>query len=135
MVKRRQARQRQRLEALQKSAESYTAKAVQLGIKPDELEAAGKFVHSYGISDDLRDVILADETGPLITKYLSLHEDELDELVRMHPIQAALRIERQIKPKAAALKPRVSNAPEPPESVRNSATALKSLGPEGVTYE
>ena len=130
-----EARQQEQQRELMKAAETYSARAVQLGIKPDELQAAGNMVAKFGIDSNLAQMILQDDQGPLITKYLAANLEELDNINTLPVHQAAVRIATLIKQKAAALKPRVSNAPEPPESVRNSATALKNHGPEGVTYE
>lgn len=128
-------RQQRQQEDLYKAAETYTARAAQLGLKPDELQSAGKRVADYGIDPGLGELILQDDQGPLITQYLANNLMDLEHINALSPMQAAVYIATKIKPKAASLKPRVSNAPDPSDPPRNSATALKSLGPEGVTYE
>jgi hypothetical protein len=128
-------RQQRQQEALYKAAETYSARAVQLGMKPEELQAAGNMVARFGIDAGLGEMILHDDQGPLITKYLANNLADLEQINAMTPMQAAVYIATKVKPKAASLKPRVSNAPEPTDSVRNSASALKNLGPGGATYE
>ena len=70
---------------------------------------------------------MGDPDGPLITKYLATNPVELQEVVGMSPIQAALHIERSIKPKATQLRPRKSTTPNPPKSVEG-ASADSDLG-------
>ncbi len=130
-----QERQRQQQEAVLKAAETYTARAVQLGVKPDELHQAGNMVAQYGIDANLAEMILQDEQGPLITKYLSQNIMELAELNNLPVTQAAVRIATIIKQKAAALKPKVSTAPAPPQPVRSGGIGHKDYGIEGATYE
>jgi hypothetical protein len=65
------------------------------------------------IEDSLVQYILEDDHGPLITKYLSQNIGLLDNLRNMHPTRAAVMIATEIKSKAAALKPKFTNAPDP----------------------
>jgi len=98
-----QARQKQQ-EALNSKIENYASRAAKMGIKAEELQVAGATVSNFGIQEELVGFIIDDEQGPLITKYLSQNLTELDNLRNMSPIQAAIRITNEIKPKAAALK-------------------------------
>jgi hypothetical protein len=93
----------------------YNGRAVKLGLDASEVERAGETVVQYGISQDLATFILGDEEGPLITKYLAANPLELDALSRMSPMQAAIRVNAEIRTKAASLKPQISQAPEPTE--------------------
>lgn len=127
--------QRKQQEEFSKAVQGYSQTAVKLGLKPEELKSAGERVAQFGIHTDLVNLIIEDEHGPLITKYLSTNLEELEALNSMSPIKAAARIAKVIAPKAAALKPRVSNAPDPVEPVRGGAVPHKSLGPEGATFE
>lgn len=109
-------------EAIQKSAISYTSKANELGIKQEELQAAGNKVASYGLSDDLVMHILADSDGPLITKHLAANPQEGFELANLSPFAVGQFLDG-IKQKASALKPKTSNTVDPVESLQgNSVT-------------
>lgn len=130
-----QERQRQQQEATRKAVETYTARSVQLGLKQDELQHAGNMVAQFGIDLNLADMILHDEQGPLITKYLAQNLMELDEINRLPIAQAALRIGTVVKQKAAALKPRVSAAPDPIKPIGGGNLPHKELGPEGASYD
>jgi chromosome segregation ATPase len=113
----------------------YAERAVKLGIPANELQAAGETVAEFGVQQELVDFILEDDLGPAITKYLSQNVAELDNLRSMSPAQAAVRIDREIREKAAALKPKVNAAPDPVDTPNRAASAPKGKGPKGATFE
>jgi hypothetical protein len=80
-------------------------------------------------------VILADEYGPLITKYLANNVLELERVMSMPLASAAVYLDRAVKQKAAALKPKVNTAPDPIDSPRSTGTGQKARGPRGATFE
>jgi len=124
-----------RIESLNKNIDTYRGRAATYGIKPEELQAAGNTVANYGIHDDLVQFILDDDHGPLITKYLSRNPVELEELSRLSPAAAAVRIERIVRGKALALKPKVTATPDPTDRPRGSGVSPKERGPIGATFE
>lgn len=107
------AKQQSMQEDLNTKAISYSGRAKEFGIKPEELQQAGQMVASYGLSDDVAMFILDDEKGPLITRYLSSNHADAEKIAGMNPMQAALYIERTVKPKVAAVKQKQTNAPSP----------------------
>ena len=119
-----QAQQQQELirqqQELQQKAISYTENASKFGISAEELKTAGGKVASYGASEGLTMAILADEEGPLITKYLATNPVEVEELSAMNPYQAGAKLV-EIKSKAQALKPKTSNTPPPATKVDQQA--------------
>ena len=129
-----QARQKQQ-EALNSKIENYASRATKMGIKSEELQVAGATVSNFGIQDELVSFIIEDDHGPLITKYLSQNLTELDNLRSMSPIQAAIRITNEIKPKAVALKRKVNQAPDPVETPQGAGISPKPKGPKGATFE
>ena len=130
-----QQRWQEQQEALTSKVKSYSDRATKLGISPEELQQAGNTVAQFGIDDSIVNVILDESDGPLITKYLSKNPLELDSLRHLTPAQAAVRIATQIKQKAASLKPKVNNAPDPLEQPHGAGTAPKPRGPKGATFE
>jgi small-conductance mechanosensitive channel len=129
-----QARQKQQ-EVLNSKIENYASRATKMGIKPEELQVAGATVSNFGIQDELVSFIIEDDHGPLITKYLSQNLTELDNLRSMSPIQAAIRITNEIKPKAVALKRKVNQAPDPVDTPQGAGISPKPKGPKGATFE
>lgn len=119
--------QQQQLEQVRQQAADYATNAERLGIDKARLAQAGNTVAQYGINQDVAKAILADEQGPLITDYLASNVAELDQVVRMPPVQAALYIESRVKPKLQQLKPKTSSTPKPPSSIA-STNVDKDLG-------
>jgi len=126
--------QKQQEEMAQK-VKSYSDRATKLGITPEELQVAGNAVAQFGVDESIVGIILDEPEGPLITKYLSKNPLELDALRYLSPAQAAVRIATDIKQKAASLKPKVNNAPDPLEQPHGAGTAPKPRGPKGATFE
>lgn len=122
-------------EEMTEKVSSYSKRATSLGITSEELQQAGNTVAQFGIDDALVGVILEDEYGPLITKYLSKNPLELDTLRQITPAQAAVRIATHVKQKAASLKPKVNGAPDPLEHPHGAGSAPKPRGPKGATFE
>ena len=110
---------------VQESMVSYNKKAVELGIKQEELQAAGNAVASYGLSDDLVMHILADSDGPLITKHLAANPQDGYELASMSPFAVGQFLDG-IKTKASALKPKTSNAPAPVDNLQGVTSDFES---------
>jgi len=138
--------QAQRLQAQQEQARqdelmavvgTYTQRAKALGVKPEELQEASQVCGAFGLggNDPLTQFILADDQGPLITKYLAKNPLELEQLVAMPATQAAVRIATTIRAKAVALKPKVNTAPDPVDTPRSTGTGQKKRGPVGATFE
>lgn len=124
-------------EQLTKSMASYSSKAIELGIKPEELQAAGSKVATYGLSDDLVIHILNDSEGALITKHLAANPHDGYELVNMSPYSAGIFL-GEIKAKASSLKPKTSGAPAPAKRLSGQG-ANPELGKykylDGATFE
>lgn len=106
----------------------FNDRATQLGLDQTEIDQAGDTVAQYGINQDLVFFLLEDNEGPLITKYLAANPLELEALRNMNPMQAAIKVNSEIRERASSLKPQVSNAPEPPETI-NGGGVVESPNP------
>jgi len=122
-------------EVLVEKVQSYAQRAKTLGVSASDLQQAGSIVGQFGIDDSLVQYIIDDDQGPLITKYLSQNIAMLDNLRNMHPTRAAVMIATEIKANAAALKPRLTNAPDPIRRPQPSGIQAKPRGPQGATFE
>lgn len=91
----------------------FNSNAVKLGLDAQEVERAGNTVAQYGISADVASYILEDSEGPLIAKFLAANPLEIESLNTLSPMQAAIKLNNEIRTKAASLKPQISNAPDP----------------------
>jgi hypothetical protein len=125
-----------RQEALAAEAENYVQRASRLGISQVELQAAGNIVGQFGIghpNHPLTQFLLTDEQGPQIVKHLASDLVTLQHLAQLNPVQAAVMIATQIKPKLTAKQ--VNAPPEPVSRPRPSGSTRREYGPKGATYE
>ena len=129
-----QEQQRREAEDLRAKAQTYTERAVDLGVSPDELKVAGRVVASVGMDDSLVKYILTSEEGPAITVALSESPADLEALATMDPVSAAVHLERNIVPKVKR-KVKRQRPPEPVETLRGSGVPEEERGPKGATYE
>ena len=138
-IKQAQALQQQqeanrRQQEIEQNVANYKANATKLGVKQEELVMAAQTVANYGINEDLVLAIIGDDHGALITTYLANNIDDLDRVVRMSPIQAAMFIANEIKPKAVARKPKVSSAPEPTPRITGNGAERENPLLKGATF-
>lgn len=122
-------------EELNQQIQSYAQRATALGMTTAELQQAGNEVGRFGIHDSVAQTILRDDHGPLITKYLAANPVLLDEISRLDPVTAGIRIAVEVKPRALALKPKVNSAPAPLDTPANSGKTPSEGGPKGVKYD
>jgi len=131
-----EAANRAEQEQIQSLINDYDKRIVKLGLDVNMIKKAGEKVVEYGITGDLAEFILQQEDGPLITQYLAENPVQVDELRNMTPIQAALKINSDIKLAASAMKPQASNAPDPAETLSGrGAGEQKNPLIAGATFE
>ena len=132
-----EADQQAALEQFQAKARKYDERINTLGVKREEVEKAAGIVAQYELSQDMIDLILENENGPLITQYLAANPLELDGLTSMSTAQAAIRLHSVIVPAAASLKPQASNAPDPIEDIGSGRGVGEKTSPflKGARFE
>lgn len=118
-----QIEQQKQAEALNEKLTSYTNKAKELNISSSELQEAANIVGMYGLNEQVQLAIVSDDKGPLITKYLAKHPQEVEALNASlsQGFVAAGQVYEAIKLKAANSKPKTTNAPTPPTRVDGGA--------------
>lgn len=128
--------QQKHQETLLKQVQTYTERAQKdYGIDPNDLQVAGNAVSQFGINEDLTKFILNDDAGPAITMHLSRNIAELEQLNSMDPIQAAVYIATEIKPRATRNAKRRAAPPEPVDNPKGGGVPEKDRGPKGAVYE
>lgn len=127
-----QGRQQQRA---QEQFTGHVARAEKFGLSADDLKSTGEAIVNAGASDALVSLILDDEDGPMLQKYLAANPLVLDEVANMAPAQMGIMVERTIRPAANALKQKPSVTPDPPDSL-NGRGAPEGKDPwlAGGTY-
>jgi hypothetical protein len=128
-------RQEKAQQRAQEQFNGHVAKAKEVGLTADELRTTGQAIIDAGASDDLVSLILDDDDGPLIQKYLAANPLVLDEVANLSPAQMGIMVERKIRPAANALKQKPSTTPDPAETL-NGRGAPEGKDPwlAGGTY-
>lgn len=92
----------------------FDANMVALGVDIPAVKVAADKIIEHGISEGLTDFILEDPDGPLMVQYLDQNPTELDAMNKMSSLALFNHINSTVRAKAALLKPKTSNAPNPP---------------------
>lgn len=112
----------------------YQSKTTELGLKQEEIDAAGNIVAGY-VSQDVAMFLLSDPDGPLMTKHLADNPLELDALRNMTPMQAAITLNSTVRAASQKLKPQQTNTPAPAETLDGGVIPEnKSSWLQGGTY-
>ena len=120
--------------AFMQSVTTYTERAEKMNITPADLQAASDTINAYGMQDAVVKHILGDDQGPMMTMFLAKNPAELIALSAMTPMQAAVKIAVDIKPKLGEMS-NISKAPPPPDTLDGGGVAASKGGPPGATYE
>lgn len=120
--------------ALAEAVNTYSGRARDLNISESELMVAGKTVAAYGIHDSVAEFILQDDKGPAITAHLARNPEQLEIVSRLNPIQAALYIASNVKPKLS-VKSKANDLPDPADTLSGGGVTKKERGPKGAKYD
>lgn len=108
------AQQQKQVLATQEAAANYNARALELEIPSNVLQAAGQAVAGMGVGEDVVMHILGHPDGPLITKYLADNPMDAIDLASMNPLTQGSFL-GQVHAKALAKSPvkKKSKTPAP----------------------
>ena len=104
--------QQEKIQKQQEVISGYAKTAETFGINGEQMAKDANTVSISGLSQDIQDHLAGDAQGPLIVNFLATHMLELDTLRSMHPMDAAIHIATQIKPKLAGIK-KTTKTPHP----------------------
>ncbi len=113
---------------------TYSQNATNLGIKPEELQKSGDILGEMGVTSELAEQLLSEETGPLMSQYLAANPDVFDQLNSADQWSAGV-ILNDVRLKAAEMKPQQTAAPAPANLLNGGGSATVERGPPGATYE
>lgn len=85
------------------------------------------------IRNDVRDLILGSAKGPLLAYYLAKHRDELDDINRMPPAEAARRV-GNLEARIRGPNPAATRARAPVVPPRGGASAPRALDAERMSH-
>lgn len=118
-----QQAQREQAQEFQKTADTFKERATTFGITDAELQQNGERLLDYqALTENEIGLILSDDQGPLIAKYLSQNPVELERLSSM-PVGSSQRMTTlltDIKTKASALKAKTTSTAEPLDTIQGS---------------
>lgn len=130
-----QTQQRNAQQALSTAQDAYTDRGVKLGITEQTTTQANKVLQESGMALQLQIHLLEEPTGPQISAYLAKHPAELDTLVGLDPMAAAVKIASEIKGKAATFFKTGNPAPAPSDDLGGGGGNQEDGGgPPGATY-
>jgi len=92
----------------------FDTRMVKHGLDATEVNKAATTLVEYGISDTFQDVLLDDTDGPLMVAYLADNPVEVEKINSMSTLELVNYLNAEIRPKASLLKPKTSDAPDPP---------------------
>jgi multidrug efflux pump subunit AcrA (membrane-fusion protein) len=98
-------------QAQQERVSGYIETGKSFGIDQSDLIRQGQEVGQH-LSDDLQNHIAVDSHGPLITDYLHKNVLELEKVRSMSPMEAAVYIATEVKPKLSSTR-KTTTAPKP----------------------
>jgi multidrug efflux pump subunit AcrA (membrane-fusion protein) len=99
---------------------SYAERAINSGLDAQKLIEAEQVVAAYQPSQDVADFLLSDPNGPHLMNYLADNQTELESLVTLPPMRAALKLE-QLRAKALNAN-KGTKAPDPVEPLSGRGT-------------
>ena len=99
--------------AIQKHIDTMLDSCKKLGIEKETLKAADDKVAMFVKDPSLAKFIISQENAALVITYLAASAQELEKISSMDPVSASAYIATAIVPKANALKPGVTQTPEP----------------------
>lgn len=130
------ARKTEAEKALIKRVADFDTNMVSHGLNPAETKKAADTVIDYGISELFQDVLLEDPDGPLFVQYLAANPVEVEEMNRMSARQLVNHMNGDIRQKALLLKPKTSDAPDPPPRLKGGgAPEQRENWEKGAVYE
>ena len=95
--------------------EAFDRRVDELGLDKESVKKSEEIVGKYIKQPGVAEYLLSDaENGPLNVQYISQNLEELEKVSAMPATQAAVYIATKISPEAQKLKPKQTNAPEPP---------------------
>lgn len=99
--------------------DAYSQRATALGIDRSSLYQAGMVVEGSSMSQELKNAILSDEQGPLITTHLAANPAVLDDLLQTPVFYVGSKLDA-IKANVAGAKNKQSSAPPPVETIQGN---------------
>ncbi len=115
---------------------TYQTRAADFGMTPETVSAISAVGNS--LDQALQNELMSDPDGPLIIQHLFNNTGDIDTLNGMSLIQVGSYIDQHIRPKTAALKPKISGTPDPAKQLNGDGVDLeagKNPYSQGATFD
>lgn len=103
----------------------FVTAALRDGVDGDKLHAAEQALNNAGISEQLGAHIMTDANGGKIATYLHDNPALMHEIIGMDPMQAAIKINNEVKSAALSATPNSTQAPDPIPDISGSGAVVK----------
>lgn len=117
-------------QSLVSRAETYSERARKLEVSQDQLAQAGRMLQAYGVSNEVAELILDDEQGPLLTVHFAQHPEDLLSMQALNPVQQGVYLATTVRPKLSS----VRGATPPPADIPEGGAAPAREGPPGAKF-
>lgn len=104
---------------------AYINNAIKDGVDLDKLAGVEQTLNNAGISPQLGQYIMNDPNGAKIASHLADNPALMYDVLSMDPVSAGIKIATEIKTEALSQTPKVSNAPEPIETIQGGGYVEK----------
>lgn len=127
-------RQAEQLKQNEQAQSDYQKRATDFGFSEDSMMESATEVAKF-VSPELGMHLVKDSHGPLVVDYLAKNLGELDKVRNMSPVDAAVYIATEVKPKVSSTR-KTTSAPKPASIVDGGgAPAKEHPALAGVTFE
>lgn len=109
----------------QKQIQTYAEQGLSDGLTIEQMQNNEKILNGSGISSELGMFLMSDQHGAKLADYLANSPDDLQKVLSMNPMQAAVYISGEVKTKALTPS-NVSNAPEPTNVLTTGAASKQT---------
>jgi hypothetical protein len=121
---------------IKRRAKQFDANTLEHGLDPADTKKAVDQLLEYDLSDNLMDALIDDPDGPLFAQYLAQNPMELEGLMNMSAYALSQHFNGEVRQRAQLLKPKVSTAPPPPETIEGGgAPETKEPWEQGAVYD
>lgn len=110
-------------------AQKFFDTAKKDGIDQQQLNTAIQTVGQYQLGQEVAQYLMSDDRGHQVTMALAKQPTLLADLAFMQPHERILHIERNVRSKVSAPKPRQSKGSQPPKRVRGRASDVSDRFP------
>lgn len=117
-----EAEKAKQVQQQQQLIQDYAKRGLDDGLTIEQMQVNEQVLLGAGIGEQLGGFIMSDPNGAKLANHLANNQDELQKVLSMNPMQAAVYVANEVKLKAMGPS-NVSKAPEPTETITSGLSA------------